>query len=264
MQSPVVILGCGPAGLFAAQAITECGGEVVIFSKKQKSQIWGAQYLTGAIPGLTQLAPETRVHSIRLGTKERYSQRVYGTPATPSSWGEAKDWYEPAWNLQGAYDKAWEKFEPLIVEQSLDATDVEAMTAYFPLVISTVPRWAICRGEHTFTSISILIHKEGHLYEDQDDEDQVVYNGTDENGWYRTSHIFGRSSIETLAMDRSLYFFHESRNNCEPGYKIEGCDCDCHPNLVCTGRLGTWQRGVLTYDAYKDAVAAYQEFQHAA
>jgi len=255
-MKPVVILGCGPAGLFAAQAIKEAGGHPIIHSAKKKSPIFGAQFLTRPIPGLTLPSPDM-VESVRLGTKERYAQRVYGESATPSTWADAKHWQEPAWNMQSAYDHAWDMFEADIVDMKLDSHDVEEMTAFFPLVISTIPQWSICKGGHAFESISILITKEC-LYDHKEAENLVVYNGTQEDGWYRSSVVFGQPSTETVASDRSHMFF-SGESNYESGFKIVGNDCDCHPNLVRAGRMGTWKRGVLTGHAYEAAIAAYVE-----
>jgi len=49
----IFILGCGPAGLFAAQAAAEMGCSAVIISKLRRSEMYGAQYLHSEIPGLT-------------------------------------------------------------------------------------------------------------------------------------------------------------------------------------------------------------------
>lgn len=252
----VVVLGCGPAGLFAAKAVKEMGCTPLIHSDKKKSTITGAQYLTMPIPGLTQVAPDGLIESMRLGTKERYAQRVYGESATPSTWAEYRHWTEPAWNLQAAYDEAWDEFEEYIVDMKLECADVEAMTAYFPLVISTIPQWSICKGGHIFESISILIYKGAFAADARNNF--VHYNGTEIDGWYRISKIFGTGTVETVAGDRSNPIFQEGAG-AEAGFKIVGNDCDCHPNLVRAGRMGLWKRGVLTQHAYSTTVQACAE-----
>lgn len=256
---PVIILGSGPAGLFAAQAVDSMGGEPQIFSVKKKSELVGPQFLHQRIPGLSEGTDWREVDVYRLGTPEGYIRRVYGDSATPSQWYEKEHWKLQAWNMQAAYDRAWDKFESRIVNQKLDARDVEEMTAYFPIVISTIPLWSICKGEHTFESVSVLVVNDvvrKSLYGDI--KNYIIYNGSDDHGWYRTSYIFGKAITETVATDRTHSLFRE-HNDVVAGFKIVGHDCDCHPNLIRAGRMGTWRRGVLTHHAYDVAVEAYGE-----
>jgi hypothetical protein len=242
------------------------GHEVVIFSKKVQSKIYGAQFLHQAIPGLTSREPDGEVHIFKLGEEANYARRVYGDSRTPTSWRKLDQSPYPAWELRYAYDRAWDKFEPLIVDQKLDASEVRDLTAFFPVVISTVPLWALCLGGHTFSSVDILVTKRTFGNDvnatinrgRKMPENYVIYNGDlAYQGWYRTSSIFGYESTEVVAQtDPKHEIFNGER---EAGYKIEGTDCDCHPNLIKTGRMGTWKRGVLTHHAYLDTITACQE-----
>lgn len=261
MKLPVVILGCGPAGLFAAQAAQDMGYEVVIMSKKAKSIIYGAQFLHQAIPGLTSREPDGEVTVVKIGNGQGYAKRVYGDPETPTSWTLIDETALPAWELQRAYDRAWDKFEPLITDIVLDAAEVQGMTAYFPIVISTIPLWSICYGKHMFSSVNIHVARRSFgrdvntvVARRQLPDNYIIYNGDFAyKGWYRTSVIFGHGATEVACSETPRHSIFEDS---QVGFKVEGHDCDCHPNLHKVGRMGTWKRGVLTHHAYNDTIAA--------
>jgi len=253
----VGIFGCGPAGLFAAQAAQMLGHDVVIVSRKIKSNIYGAQYLHKPIPGLSVPASKGIVKTFRLGTAEGYATRVYGDGKRRTSYDIAQDERE-AWDLRATYDVAWEKFQAQINHQLLDGDAVIQYQAICDKVISTVPLWVICMRPdiHMFNSVSIMVTRRmeytglttyfGH------ESNGVVYNGTNYGNWYRTSHVFGHSSTEAIA---SAEFLKENRD-AEPGFKIISSNCDCHPGITRAGRMGRWQAGVLTHHAFDDTIQA--------
>jgi hypothetical protein len=107
----VGIFGCGPAGLFAAQAVQDMGHQPVIISKKIKSKIYGAQFLHKPIPGLVNPKPQGYIKTYRLGTAAGYAERVYGNGTELTSWDRVPVDPVKAWDLREAYDRAWEKFE---------------------------------------------------------------------------------------------------------------------------------------------------------
>lgn len=261
MEKPVAILGCGPAGLFAAHAIAQLGAEFVIFSVKQKSVIAGAQYLQKPVPGIAELTrPDGYIKTVLLGDKFNYAKRVYGDAHEATSWPEFPPEPEPAWDLRKAYDKAWDLYHNQVIDQRIDGDEVADMTARFPVVINTIPAWSICQHQrtHEFRSMNILVSDQmeytglPNLW--TEDEHVVVYNGTEEGDWYRTAKIFGHQSAERVYIQGNGV-----PQGYMPGFKILGNTCDCHPNLTRTGRLGTWSRGVLTHMAFEHAAAAYME-----
>jgi hypothetical protein len=249
-----VVFGCGPAGLFAAQALDLHGFDVVIISKKHKSIIYGAQFLHKPIPHLSSPAADGVVFTHRLGTAAAYAERVYGDATRPTSWGKMRDEI-PAWDLRKTYDAAWEKFEGHIVDQAIDASDISEFTAFGKIVVSTIPLWSICiNHEHSFDSIPILV-KPGltdNFREESYGYNFMLYNGTKRGLWYRQSSIFEHESIEAVASPQVLAANH----GWDIGFKVAGTNCDCHPNLVKTGRMGKWKPGVLTHHAFEDTIAA--------
>lgn len=254
-SKPVVILGCGPAGLFAAHGVAQAGGHPLIFSKKAKSQFAGAQYIQEAIPGLAD-EPDGEIYTYLLGVKERYATRVYGSPDHATSWPDFDKEPEPAWDIRKAYDRAWDLYEGGIVDMEIKPEDVAELTASFPVVISTIPAWSLCEcpEDHEFASMQIWTTRTSIIK--PPNENYVVYNGTEQGSWYRCARIFGHESTECTNPAHSS---SESKLFWTAGYKILGNNCDCHPNLHRTGRLGTWRRGVLTHHAFKAAIELYSE-----
>lgn len=260
-DKPVCILGCGPAGLFAAQAVAECGGMPLIFSVKKKSEILGAQYLHRAIPGICGVQPEGEIRVKKLGSAASYAQRVYGDPEAPVSFHTVHN--APIWSLRDAYERAWELWEPQIIEvPPMDYEEVQDMTARFPVVISTIPKWTICGKpkEHAFKSVRIHVSDRfeytGLKTWIGSRDNIMVYNGTAQGDWYRTSRIFGHDSSEYAGL-HPRPGFHDK--HFKGGFKVVGNDCDCHPNVVFAGRMGKWERGVLTHHAFESAVSAFME-----
>lgn len=249
----VVILGCGPAGLFAAQACELSGIVPVIISQKKQSIIYGAQYLHHPIPGLVGKDDTFLVHTMRNGTSEGYAERVYGDAQRVTSWDILQP-VTPAWELRAAYQRAWEKFEPVIVDQPVDANDVGELSATFDLVISTIPRWTICRNpQHRFPSRAIMVRPKVEFEIGGAPDNYVIYNGTPEGIWYRCSSIRGYESTEAIA--------HPSLvgQGWDIGFKIMDTNCDCHLGVVHCGRMGRWQSGILTHDAFFSAVEAISD-----
>ena len=162
-----------------------------------------------------------------------------------------------AWDLRKTYDAAWEVFSDQIADTIVNPVDIEEFTAQFDLVISTIPAWSICLRpqEHYFESISTLVQKNMDFanFPALADlgENWVVYNGTHDYAWYRASNIFGHTSVEARSAAHLVM-----NKNWEPGFKIVGTDCDCHPTVVKTGRMGRWERGVLTHHAFEQTVEA--------
>jgi hypothetical protein len=209
--------------LFAAQALKLHGYNPAIISKKQKSVIYGAQYLHRPIPGLSSQSPTTEITTIRVGAPEVYAERVYGLGTIRTSWERVVPRAE-AWDLRATYDRAWEEFGDDIIDWTVSPAELTEFSGQFDLIISTIPAWAI------------------------------MYNGTTQHAWYRASSIFGHTSIEARAEQHLV-----TNKSWEPGFKIVDTDCDCHPTIVKTGRMGLWKRGVLTHHAFEHTIEAISD-----
>lgn len=258
MSNTVVVLGCGPAGLFAAQAARLSGCDVAIISKKVKSNIYGAQYLHKPIPGLMSDVVSFEVRTLRYGLEERYAQRVYDDASRMTSWAKVRP-VKTAWDLRKVYDCAWETFSDQIMDTPIDSAGVEELSATFDLVISTVPGWSICgSGRHKFPSRPIMVKKAVEFQIDDGTrsfENWVIYNGTIDGLWYRCSMIQGFPSTEAVAHPALLAM----SGGWDLGFKVMDTNCDCHPAIVKTGRMGKWKSGALTHHAFYDTLAAISD-----
>ncbi len=241
----VVVLGCGPAGLLSAYAVEEAGHEVTILSKKEPSWIGGAQYLHRPVESLTGIAGH-RLRYLKLGDRDGYAEKVYGDRSAPCSWaefGERDEIY--GYPLQPVYQRLYNMYESKISNVVVGPLSIERLVDDFDLVISSIPRPALCRlgvgGVHTFRSRSIAIKDQ---FAGLDINNLIVYSGRPEDSWYRMSNLWGHQSVEFAAPATGL----------ANGVKPLGHDCDCHRDfderLLFVGRFGRWEKGVLISDAY--------------
>jgi hypothetical protein len=153
----------------------------------------------------------------------------------------------------------------MINDEELAGENVERYSALFDVVISTIPLWSICLKpkEHQFKSIPIFVSKTMEYTGLPDvwtkDQGSVVYNGSEHGDWYRTSYIFGHTSTEYKA-SRDLYDQHYfGKHRMDLGFKVAGTTCDCHPLVHKAGRMGRWERGILTHHAFEGAIEALSD-----
>lgn len=245
------VLGCGPAGLFAAHALIENGWDVTIFSNKRRSEMFGAQYLHEPIHGLVE--HQTEVTYTLRGTPEEYRRKVYGGKEVGSVSPESLAGQHPAWDIRAAYYDAWGQHADRIRHQpEIDNRMAgEIIKGVFHLVVSSLPAPSICVGTHNFKAQRVWAigdaPERGVFSPVKPGKDIVVCDGTPFVGWYRASNVFGYNTCE----------WPESRkppiSNLAPLYKPISTNCTCLPDIVRVGRYGTWTKGVLSHDAYKAA-----------
>jgi hypothetical protein len=252
----VLILGCGPAGLMAAQAVAETGWlEPVIASKKRKSEMYGAQYLHAPIPGVDAGAP-FEVEYVLRGTIGDYRNKVYG-PAyrgnvSPEDLAES----HMGWDIRQTYDTLWKRFQHAIVD--VNFTSPQEASAFvlhshaegqFAHYISTIPAPLLCTDpSHGFSSQQVWAvgdaPERGIFSPIKVEENTVVCSGERDTSWYRASNILGYHTVE-WPMNRK-----------PPIEGISGVtkpletNCTCLPFVHRAGRYGTWRKGVLSHEAY--------------
>lgn len=253
---PVAILGCGPAGIFAAHAIALTGRHpFTIFSNKRRSEMFGAQYLHESIPGLSRSS--FRVEYQLRGTVEDYAEKVYGnrqqvvSPVTVES--------GRAWDIREAYYKGYELYESRIEhEPHMDAEMVRQIAdVYQGYVISTIPLPTLCQNRvaHAFSSTRIYAvgdaPERGVRCAIRMPENTVVCNGDKEPGWYRAATILGYSTVEWPGDRRPPY------DDVAAVTKPISTTCSCLPQVLRLGRYGTWTKGVLSHEAYWNTVKEF-------
>jgi hypothetical protein len=243
----VAILGCGPSALIAANHCDYQGVPFVIFSRKQKSRLGGAQYSHVAILPFHDSEPEALLTYEVLGSEDGYRKKVYGDAPVPFVSVEGREHGErvAAWSLRELYDKLWEKFESRIVDIDIDPRLAGSLQhSFLDLVVSSVPLPAICAQPeaHWFKSQTVLIFNEA-LDEGLPDN-TIRYDGTPEHSYYRMSRIFGVGSTEWSGLSAT-----PPLPTLKTVRKPILTNCDCHPNIFRIGRFGTWTKGELTFHA---------------
>lgn len=247
----VAILGCGPSGLVAAHAAVSSGHNVVVYSRKRQSPIWGAQYLHKSIPDIP--APDPTVIRYRMqGTPEGYLRKVYGAAWDGSISDDLRDQEHLAWDIRLTYLWLWNRYADLIHDVEFTPMSWEssyaAMQMTNDLVINTLPRPALCQGRHEFKSTTIyaLGDSDTQKVDFPVEDGDVIYNGEETPGWYRLANIHGFKTVEWPTVRKP---------------PVEGValvnkplrhNCSCWPELVHAGRFGRWQRDKLVHDVFWD------------
>lgn len=241
-----IILGCGPAGLMAAQACHLKGIEFDIFSIKQKSPIFGAQFLHEPIPGMTAEPAQIVFHKV--GTREGYATKVYGDPTAPCSWDEYEDGIRPGWSLMEVYNDLWEKFEDKINDLKINQATLSSLEEReADLYISAIPATTLCGHKHRFAFKNIWVERYATGI---GSENTVVYNGHTTDPWYRSCQLFGDSSTE---------YSDPREGDAFQGVKPLWTDCHCRDMWRRVGRFGKWKKGVLTHHAFYQTLSAIED-----
>lgn len=251
----VCVLGCGPAGLFAAHAFAEAGWDVTILSKKRRSEMFGAQYLHKPIPGLTLDPPRKIEYQLR-GTVEQYAEKVYEgkIPAdrvSPAHFaGQAE-----AWDIRASYFVAWAKYRDIIRSVKIEASIIHDLKRQFRYVLCTIPAPDLCadmENKHLFHSQRVWAvgdaPERGIEAPRIAPADTVICNGEPEPSWYRASNVFGYHTVE---------WAHDKKppvSNVAEIHKPISTNCDCHregANFYRVGRYGAWTKGILSHFGYE-------------
>lgn len=251
----VAILGCGPAGLFAAHAANRLGVEYRIFSRKVQSNIAGAQFLHVPIPGLEE-DPDS-VTIVRWGTAEAYAAKATGRLqrlGLDTSWTRWETQRAHIWSLASAYYNAWRGYENDIEDVILDWDVVDTLTRQYDLVVSTVPLKSIVKPDSKMI-LSLLSQEVYIVHAERVRGNVLVFNGLEERDWYRYSCLFGHSTLEfadrgaaeqmaeRLGADRVI--------KAQKPYAIENPVPELmHPKVLKVGRHGRWHKLGLTHEAY--------------
>jgi hypothetical protein len=255
------VLGCGPAGLFAATGLRDAGYRVRILSKPRKSELFGTQYLHAPVPGLTDAIEPVSVRYELRGTAEGYRDKVYGAATDLAVSPESLETDHQAWDIRRAYDNAWREWEPFIeAYPSIDPLMVKSIWAenMRSPIVSSIPATDICYlpDEHRFQLTQVWAAGDApergrYCPIDVAADEQVICDGTRDVGWYRHSKVFGYRSVEWPMRG-------EKRPPIAGLTLIEKptiTNCDCFGQTVTrVGRYGEWTKGVLSHTAYEKAV----------
>lgn len=260
----VMVLGCGPAGLFAAHAARSLGADVEVYSRRRKSEMHGPQYLHSDIPGLTDGDPGFSVTWRLYGSLLGYLHRVYGETLPDEYDGPRMAESDilgvhPAWDIRRAYDRAWRLYAEEVVHTypiSPNWLQDHIRRAGWPdVVISTIPLHALCakRAQHLFAAQEIWAigdaPERGIFAPRIAADNEILFNGTDEYGWARVSNVAGYHAMEWPAdprppLDGVARVVKPLRTNCDCLVDVFGS------RLIRVGRYGAWNRLNYTHMAY--------------
>lgn len=262
----VVILGCGPAGIFAAHAATLAEKEVLIYSRKRRSEMYGAQYLHMPIAGLTAKPPVMVRYSL-IGTPDQYAAKVYGDERPPFVSPESLLGEHRAWDIREAYHAGWDLYRDAIVDirnidsraftTQHDAAQKDIYQHYCDAkhtqIISTLPAPLLCyqKGKHEFRARSIWAAGEaperGQFLDMTIAPNSVSCCGEKSPSWYRASNVFGYKTVEWPFSDRK-----PPVEGVTEVTKVISNNCNClQPRVWRAGRNGTWDKKVLSHHAFQ-------------
>jgi cation diffusion facilitator CzcD-associated flavoprotein CzcO len=240
----VAIIGCGPAGLLSAYAVTRGGGSVDIYSDRpEPSPMARGVYLHEAIPDLTSPNPDGHIVFRKVGTEEGYATKVYGYPVRRTSWSRFDEGLHAAWALAPAYHALWERYRDRVRRLRATPEVARELADAYTLVINTAPAHVICEGgQHVFESSPIWLVSAAPPFVQPN---SVIYSGLDTHPWYRAQDLFGWRVTEFARKPPGT----PSRE----GFKVVSTNCDCHPGIMRNGRYGMWTPGILLHAAFKRA-----------
>lgn len=237
------------------------GWDFRIYSKKQKSKLFGAQYLHERIPGLL-CGPEICVSYELRGSPEEYRHKVYGDvwdgTVSPEDFLEEHS----AWDLRAAYNDLWFRYGG-------EVTDVDFSNCWpggmdkrsfdkADLVISTVPRTIWDSNNSHFERSTIWAvgdsdYERVHLH--RPFPFSVVCDGTKENKWYRVSNIFGYCTMEWPQWWNSPFAsVTPPARGAVMVTKPLRYTGSAAQDFIHLGRYAQWEKGVLTSDVFKEAM----------
>lgn len=256
-----LVLGCGPAGLFAAHAVKVYTGKaphIIAKPPVRRSEMYGAQYLHQPIPMTLHSAgtEPVRVSYDLWGDVDDYRQKVYGDNWNDNVSPEDLLAEHDAWDIRATYNELWEQFWDYIAPLDLaraKESDLATLFARYDLVINTIPKPVLCRVGHQFRSEQVWAigdaPERGVRCPVRVAANTVVCNGEPEPGWYRAANVMGYCTVEYPGNTKPPW----------PGSaevtKPLSNNCDCWPGVLHIGRYGMWQKGILSHSAFGDTAA---------
>jgi hypothetical protein len=206
------------------------------------------------IPGINNEQPDGYVRQIVIGGSIMdYRLRLYGDVNIAINGDILEDGFH-TWRVPTAYDRMWELYSSQIKGWALDPDEVDDLVSQYDLVVSTAPARALCRagGWHEFRSIDVALVLQSS-YPDQP-PNTVIYNAYDDIPWVRSSRIFEAEVTE--------YFTDQAPKEAIVIHKPLSTDCNCHPRVLRTGRMGKWHNETWIDHAYYETRTALVSMLH--
>lgn len=232
-----------------------------IYSRKVKSKLYGSQYLHQPIPNLDCGFPHIVRYQLR-GTAEQYRRKVYGDDwdgtVSPEDYQEA----HAAWDIRAAYDSMWQDYE----DEIEDADIHRWWTVDGPdLIISTVPRKIWAEPGDVFESQKVWALGDTEMPRVEPayrpEPFSVICEASLTVPWYRVSNIFDYCTIEwpfdPLKRLNSRLTLRPPMPGASVVEKPLRHNSKAASDFVHLGRYGSWEKGVLSTDAFFDAMKVF-------
>lgn len=265
------VLGCGPAGLFAAHALMANGWAVSIYSKKRRSEMYGAQYLHKPIPGLSVADPVEVQYKLVGGGTEDYRNKVYGDAAVTTSVQDLTG-VHLGWDIREAYYNAWERYFPIISDIEITPETMGVLNRNGPqspiaipirdfrLIVNSIPLPRLCYRSHRFDSQKVWAigdaPERGIYAPYRTKPNTVECNASRDVGWYRASNVFGYTTVEWPGRTKPpLHGIAEVEKPIGTNCVCYQTDADWPFHFLNVGRYGTWTKGILSHHAYEWAAS---------
>lgn len=250
-----LVLGCGPAGLMSAHAFAMTGHDVLIVSRKRRSEMYGAQYLHSPIPGMTPTPPVTVNYRLD-GTVDQYRKKVYGNESRIEVSPESLTGKHDGWDIRATYLELWDTYSEYVQDIEIDPVSFKGLQKDLnpDVVVSTVPRPLLCYDDsHTFSGQHVWAigdaPERGVFSPVKMAKNTVVCNGEPSPGWYRASTVFGYSTVEWPFHPRPP--FAGVSEIVKPLHHT----CNCYgEDVFHFGRFGRWSKGALSHEAFQGSL----------
>lgn len=242
----VAVIGCGPAGLAASHAAVGLGADVTVYAPKRKTPQRGPVLMQRALPGINTDQPDGYIKQTVIGGSILdYRLKLYGDVNIAINGDILQPGY-PAWRVTTTYDALWGLYSELILDTKVYKHDLVDLEEIYDLIINTAPAPFFCMRKHDFVFKEIEVITRTS-YPDQP-PNTIIFNAYADIPWVRSSLVFGAGMTEFDlgdGPDDSLTIKKPLRHN-----------CDCHPHILRTGRMGKWHNETWIDTAYFDAYQA--------
>lgn len=231
----IAILGCGPEGIFAAEAAHQRGHDYDILAPKQAA-ISEVQFLMTPIPCLTSPRPEGEITLFKQGDRDGYADKVNGNMAMDVDWDTFDAGKRPMWSMRNAYTAGWIAHHENIEDFRVLPGDMADMLTGYDLVVNTGSLKALCANRRHKFDEQVIYTKQEPIF---NRPNQVWYNGDKSVDWFRWTIVNGISVYE---FSKKPFVDKATARHIVEDYRPTTTNCDCHPGMFRMGRMGAWDR----------------------
>jgi hypothetical protein len=246
----IAILGSGVAGLLACKGLVDSGVSIEnidILTRSTELELSpGLHYLHDNCGlDIKQLTVYNYILPDRKSSSDpphiQYSKKV-GNPENNS----VKDLkaYEVVYDMQGAHKMLHDMYASRMKVKNITREKLEILKSEYDLVISTLPLYVLYpHAKCEKIEVEVVLDEapdslQGFEY------NYVAYNLSNDEKWYRSSSVNGRTMMEVLPG-------YEGKTKKIP--KLIDTDYEhTDKKVLLAGRYGTWNRKYLAHQAYYD------------